>query len=362
MKKSFFFLYFLTSILFSSCQFGRILYYNAPSIKDHAIFPSRSWQASHDAFQFPVAEPGRFPKAANGIPFETYLEKNKTVAFIIIHRDSIQYEKYFDGYTRESPVASFSMAKSILSILIGCAVDEGLIQSVEDPVTKYIPELTAQGFDKVTVLHLLQMTSGLDFKESYSNPFGKAARFYYGNDLRKEMSKLKLKEDPGVHFEYLSGNSQLLGWVLERALQGKTISDYAAEKLWAPLGMQYKASWSLDQKTNGLEKTFCCLNATAIDYAKIGRLYKNGGDWNGHRVVSKSWVETSTALDRSKGSSAIYQYHWWLPTPGEDFMAQGILGQYIYVHPAKDLIIVRLGEKDGKADWWTVFKSLSQVY
>lgn len=353
---------FLTSSLLSSCQLGRYVIYNFADINDHKKFESRPLSSAKLPYNFQSAHSGKSPKAINGIPFDQYLEDNKTVAFLIIKNDTIQYEKYFKGYDKTSIVPSFSMAKSVTSILIGCAVDDGLIKSVEEPITNYIPELTKNGFNKVTIKHLLQMTSGIKFDESYVNPFGDAASFYYGLDLRKQIGKMKLKSEPGKQFEYASGNTQLLGLVLERALNGKTITSYLQEKLWTPLGMEYDATWSIDRKKNGLEKTFCCLNARARDFAKIGRLYKNKGNWNGTQIVSKNWVEESTKLDTSEGSAKFYQYQWWLPSPNTDFMAEGILGQFVYVHPSKDLIIVRLGKNEGKADWWTIFTSLAKVY
>jgi len=352
----------ITTILLTSCQLGRFVFYNFADIKDHKKFQSRPLTAATYPFNFQITNKGKFPKELNNIPFDKYLEDNKTVAFLIIKNDTIQYEKYFKGYDKESIVPSFSMAKSVTSILIGCAIDEGLIKSVDEPITSYIPELKKNGLDKVTIKHLLQMTSGIKFNESYINPFGDAASFYYGLNLRKEIGKMKLKTEPGKKFEYVSGNTQLLGLVLERSLKDKTITSYLQEKIWTPLEMEYDASWSIDRKKNGLEKTFCCLNARARDFAKIGRLYKNKGNWNGKQIVSQKWVEESTKLDTSEGSANFYQYQWWLPTPNEDFMAEGILGQFIYVNPKKDLIIVRLGKNEGKADWWTIFTSLAKAY
>lgn len=352
----------ITTILLTSCQLGRFVFYNFADIKDHKKFQSRPLTAATSPFNFQITNKGKFPKELNNIPFDKYLEDNKTVAFLIIKNDTIQYEKYFKGYDKESIVPSFSMAKSVTSILIGCAIDEGLIKSVDEPITSYIPELKKNGLDKVTIKHLLQMTSGIKFNESYVNPFGDAASFYYGLNLRKEIGKMKLKTEPGKKFEYVSANTQLLGLVLERSLKDKTITSYLQEKIWTPLEMEYDASWSIDRKKNGLEKTFCCLNARARDFAKIGRLYKNKGNWNGKQIVSQKWVEESTKLDTSEGSANFYQYQWWLPTPNEDFMAEGILGQFIYVNPKKDLIIVRLGKNEGKADWWTIFTSLAKAY
>jgi CubicO group peptidase (beta-lactamase class C family) len=254
------------------------------------------------------------------------------------------------------------MAKSVISILIGIALEEGHIQSLMEPITNYIPELIPNGFEKVRIEHLLQMTSGLKYNESYFNPFGDVATFYYGTNLRKAIAKMKLKEVPGNHFEYQSGNTQLLGLVLERALKGKTITAYLEEKIWQPLGMEFSASWSIDRKKNGLEKAFCCLNARARDFAKLGRLYLKNGDWNGKRIVSAEWVMQSTRIDTTNGSAWFYQYQWWLPTKNGDFTARGILGQYIYVNPEKELIIVRLGKKQGGVHWMTMLPALAKGY
>ncbi|RZJ82633.1 MAG: class C beta-lactamase-related serine hydrolase [Chryseobacterium sp.] len=350
----------------NSCKVGRFVVYNYADINDHRKFPARNIETGRTKFIFPVALKGKVPKElhlkAKSHPFEQYLEDNKTVAFMIIQNDTIQYEKYWDKYDESSVVPAFSMSKSITSILIGCAIDDKLIQSVGEPVTNYIPELKKNGFEKVSIEHLLQMTSGLKFNEGYSNPFGDVATFYYGTNLRKAINKMKLKSEPGKQFEYVSGNTQLLGLVLERALKDKTITAYLEEKIWKPLEMEYDASWSLDRKKDGLEKTFCCINARARDYAKIGRLYLNKGKWNGKQIVSEEWVTQSTKIDTTNGSVGYYQYQWWLPTQTGDFMAQGILGQYIYVHPDKNLIIVRLGKKEGKADWWEILSGLGQAY
>tara|TARA_Y100000815_G_scaffold275382_1_gene313210 strand:- start:19165 stop:19614 length:450 start_codon:yes stop_codon:yes gene_type:complete len=148
--------------------------------------------------------------------------------------------------------------------------------------------------------------------------------------------------------------------VLQRALKGKSITQYLEEKLWKPLGMEYDATWSLDRE-NGMEKTFCCINARARDFSKIGRLYLNNGNWQGKQIVPEEWVRRSVTADTVTGAS-FYKYQWWLPSQSGDFMAQGILGQYVYVNPSKNLIIVRLGENYGNADWVNLFKSLAQQY
>ncbi|WP_107037295.1 serine hydrolase domain-containing protein [Brumimicrobium mesophilum] len=350
---------------FTSCKVGRFFVYNTAGITDFKIFPKNEIQKSDSSFYF-INGIEKKPKSikidSEEIGFDEFLKDQKTVAFLVIRNDSLLYERYFRNYDEESVVASFSMAKSVTSILIGIAIDEGLILSVDEPVTKYIPELSTNGFDKVTIKHLLQMTSGLDYDEGYFNPFGDVASFYYGTKLRQEIFQMELKHEPGTKFEYLSGNTQILGLILERVLKDRSISDYLQEKIWIPLEMEYDASWSIDRKENGIEKTFCCINARARDFAKIGRLYLNKGNWNGKQIVSKKWVEESTKVDRTAGSERYYQYQWWLPSEDGDFMAQGILGQYIYVHPDKNLIIVRLGKKQGKVSWWNVLPSLGKAY
>lgn len=348
--------------LMMSCHVGRMVVYNFADIKDYKIFPARQLHADTNAFRFHNTFKGNFPAIYNNVPLDKFLEKTKTVAFLIIKNDTIQYEKYFNGYSEKSIVTSFSMAKSVTSILIGCAIDDGFIQSVDEPITNYIPELKKNGFEKVKIKHLLQMTSGIKFSENYFNPFSGAAKLYYGNNLRKMVLKLKLKTEPGKQFDYISVNTQLLGLVLERALKNKTITEYLQEKIWTPLGMEYDASWSIDRKRNGIEKTFCCINARARDFAKIGRLYLNKGKWNGKQIISKSWVEHSIKLDTTNGSASYYQYQWWLPTPGKDFLAEGFLGQYIYVYPEKNLIAVRLGKNEGRVNWWKFFRDVAKYY
>lgn len=356
----------IVASVFSSCKVGRFVVYNFADLRDYKKFPSRELVSGPTEFKFDSTQRGKFPKSflvgnqSDSISIDKLLDDNNTVAFIIIKNDTIQYEKYFSGYSEESIIPSFSMAKSVTSILIGCAIDEGLIKSINEPITNYIPELTKNGFEKVTIKHLLQMTSGLKFDEGYANPFGEAASFYYGRNLKREVSKLKLKATPGTQFEYVSGNTQLLGYVLERALKGKTVTQYFQEKLWTPLEMEYDATWSIDKKKNGTEKAFCCINARARDFAKIGRLYLNKGNWNGKQIVSEKWVEESTKAENSDGSATFYQYQWWLPSSEGDFMAEGILGQYVYVDPSRNIIIVRMGKNHGRIEWSDLFRLIAK--
>lgn len=348
---------FIGMALLQACTLGRSLRYNTAGIKDYAIFPSRPLTAAAMPFRFvEAAGQGNLPDSitykGKRQHIDAFMQKHNTVAFLVIRNDSLLHEKYYNHYDRESIVASFSMAKSFTSALIGAAINDGYIASINEPVTQYIPELKGKGFEAVTIEHLLKMTSGLKFKESYWSPFGKAATYYYGENLRQQIGRLKLKRKPGTKFDYVSGNTQLLGLVLERALKDKSVTQYLQETLWTPLGMEYDASWSIDKAEAGLEKTFCCLNVRARDFAKFGRLYLNKGNWNGTQVLPKEYVEASVRLDTTGGSAPYYQYQWWLPEPGTgSFCAIGILGQYIYVDPQQNLIIVRLGKNRGGVNW-----------
>ena len=369
MKKLYLILFLFVAISFSSCKVGRFFIYNFADINDHKKFPKRAIEKPNVPFQFhynlkePIVKKITLNKKGKETTytFDEYLALNETVAFLVIRKDTIIYEKYFDGYNQESIVPSFSMAKSVIATLIGCAIDDGYIQSVNEPITNYLPELKKNGLDNVSINDLLNMKSGIAFNESYYNPFGHAASFYYGRNLRKDVSKLTLNKNHQKTYSYSSGDSQILGLVLEASLKNKNISKYLQEKIWHPLGMQSDASWSLDKK-NGVEKTFCCLNAVALDYAKLGRLYLHNGNWNDKQIISKNWVEKTTLEENNESGVGFYQNHWWIANQKtRSFYAQGILGQYIYVDPKSEIIIVRLGRKSGKyANWVSVFEQLAK--
>ena len=352
----------------ASCHVGRSLIYNVADIRDERKFPSRPLTRSAKPFRFiePLRErsPRSITTDGTELLFDEFLKSKGTVAFCVIHRDTMVYERYFRGFDSAARVPSFSMAKSVTSILIGCAMEDGLIQSVEQAVIDFIPEWKGRGLDAVTIRHLLQQTSGVRFDENYFNPFGHAAAFYYGRDVREKVFSLDPERAPGTAFKYTSGNTQILGLVLERALKGKTITQYAQEKLWTPIGAEHLATWSIDQKRDGMEKTFCCINATAVDFAKIGRLYLNNGQWDGQQLVPESWVRESTTPDTTAGGARFYKYQWWLPGPDAgDYMAKGLFGQYIYVNTVHDIVIIRLGRREGKnVSWPRLFRTLAEAY
>jgi CubicO group peptidase (beta-lactamase class C family) len=264
--------------------------------------------------------------------------------------DSLVYERYFDGSDRQTLETSFSVAKSFVSTLVGIALDEGVIDSVEDPVTEYLPELAARDprFEQITLRHLLTMTSGLRYEEqALPLPWGDDIETYYGTNLRDvALDHTEIERPPGQEWLYNNYNPLLLGLVLERAT-AMSVSEYMATRLWQPLGAERDATWSLDSKQSGFEKLESGLNATAVDYARFGALFLHDGEWNGTRIVSEDWVRAATAVDTTTDPAPFYQYFWWVDVerPGR-FYALGNFGQYVYVAPDTDTVVVRLG-----GDW-----------
>lgn len=359
------FVFSILLVFLAGCTFTRFVVYNFADIKDHKKFPSRPLEASKQVFRFEKLSENINPKlflsdSDPGTQLSEFLKKTPTVAFLMIRKDTILYEQYFKGYDSSSIVPSFSMAKSITSALIGCAVADGLIPSIDEPAQTYLPEWKYRGLETVTIRHLLQMNSGIAFKEQYFNPFADVAKYYYGRSLRRYVAHMKPETAPGTRWRYHSGNTQVLGLVLERALKGKSVTSYLQEKIWSPLGMEFPASWSIDRKKNGMEKTFCCINARARDFARFGRLYLKKGNWNGQQVVPQSWVEASTKHDKKGGGVTWYQNQFWLGRDG-DYLAEGILGQFVYVCPSTETIIVRLGKSEGDLDWRSLFYSLARL-
>jgi CubicO group peptidase (beta-lactamase class C family) len=326
----------------------RALVYMKPGIDDYKIFQNRKIPAGKP-------QPWNLSSHYNTIRLsaddEKFFEKFKTIAFLIIQNDSLIYEKYSDGYSDSSFSNSFSVAKSIVGLLIGCAIDEGKIHSIDEPVSDFLPQFKRTASDKkLTIRHLLTMSSGLNWDEKYASLFSKTTEAYFGNDLKKLIGKLDVVETPGRIHRYLSCNTQILAFIIEKAT-GKKLSEYASEKLWRPLGAEHPAIWSLDSK-EGEEKAYCCFNTNARDFARIGQLIINKGKWNGTRIVSEKYISESispdTFLKDIKGLKVKhYGYQWWMiEYKGYHIpYARGILGQYIIVIPDKKAVIVRLGKK-----------------
>jgi len=276
-----------------------------------------------------------------------------TTAFVVIRDKKIVHEEYWDGTTDTTRSNSFSAAKSIVSLLIGCLLDEGKIKSLDQPVTDFLPDFKNSNGYNLRLKDLLTMSSGLDWDEGYSSLFSPTTEAYYGSHLADQVLALNVKEEPGKVFNYQSCNTQLLSLVIEK-VSGKTLSEFASEKLWKPLGAEHPALWSLD-RADGVEKGYCCFNSTATDFARIGQMVLDSGQFNNQQVVSKSYLKEATSpatwlKGENGGPLDYYGYQFWILThKGHKVVyARGILGQYIFIIPSLDAVVVRLGTERSK--------------
>ncbi|CAI8221150.1 MAG: 6-aminohexanoate-dimer hydrolase [Flavobacteriaceae bacterium] len=300
-----------------------------------------------------TTQPWPFHKSYNKYPtpedLEDYHKNQRTVAYLIIKNDSILYEKYYDGFDKDAKSNSFSVVKSMVTAMLGIALKEGTIKSLDQKVIEFIPELKGPYASSVTVGDLSSMASGQKWGEAYYNPFSVTSAAYFVNSLDTLILNQPIHHKPGQTFNYQSGTTQLLGMVIKRAT-GKKLSDYLSEKLWKPMGAEHPALWQLDSDESGMEKAFCCLASNARDFARFGKLFKNNGQWDGQQLLDSSFV--ALALKPRFQESPEYGYGWWLDNYKDRkvYMMRGHLGQYVLVVPDEDLIVVRLGHlKDKKS-------------
>jgi len=271
-------------------------------------------------------------------------EELGTAAFLIIKDNKVWYENYEEGYTAESATNSFSMAKSITTALLFKAISDGYIENINTLVHKFIPEIKGVYASKLTVGDLSSMSSGLNWIEHYTSPFSITARANYDDDLRKVILGLEVVEEPGKSSKYLSGATQLLGMVIEKATK-KNLSNYLSESFWKPMGMSQNGLWQLDSEENEMEKSYCCIASNARDFAKFGRLWIQNGNWNGVQLIPEKLA--ILAQESRFSDSPHYGYGLWLENYKEKKISymRGILGQYVISIPEDNIIIVRLGHK-----------------
>ena len=271
---------------------------------------------------------------------------NGTIAYVIIKNDSLWFENYYDGFNENSQTNSFSMAKSYVSGLMGKAIAQGYIKSLDQPVSDFLPEFSEGLAAKMTVGHLSSMASGTTWDEQYYSPLSIVTRAYFDDDLEKVMLGLQVQTEPGQHFKYSSGDTQMLAMVIEKAT-GKKLYDYLAESFWKPLGCENPTLWQVDSKSHDLVKAYCCIASNAKDFARFGKLYKDHGKWHGKQLLDSAFVAKSIKPVYPDGAE--YGYGWWLRSIGNKnfFMMRGHLGQYVIVEPNDNIIIVRLGHSKG---------------
>ncbi len=269
------------------------------------------------------------------------LKHSRTAAFVVIRNGKILHEQYWEGYNQLSQTNSFSMAKAVTVMLLGKALEEGIISNIDEKLSDFYTEFKEKTFgNEVTLKNLAQMESGLDWDENYNNPFLPNAKAYYGKSLVKAVFSRKFKEKPGIRFEYQSGATQLLGFALKKALK-KTLASYLSEKFWIPLGMEQNAKWSTDNY--GMEKTYCCIHSNARDFAKLGQLFLNDGKFGDQQILNTDFIEQMrTPTEKSEN---IYGMGLWInhDNPIKNYYFLGLQGQYIIMVPEHNMVIVKTG-------------------
>lgn len=333
----------------------RAIYYTffhlqaGPGIFDKEYFYTRDVQKGSAQ---PWALAGNYNKKKLSKEQHNQLKDLSTTSFLVLKNNQLIYEEYFDGFGQKEVSNSFSMAKSVISLLIGIAQQEGKITSIDDPVGKYLAGYDTGNRKKITIRHLLSMSSDMHWDESAWNPLSHNAEAYYGTDLDDIMSDVEYGALAGKTFDYKSGNTQVLGMILKK-VTGKSVADYASEKIWSKIGAEDKAYWSLDHE-NGVEKAYCCLYATSRDFARLGKLMLDYGKWNGERIIDSAYVAQCVQpakLSTTDGyENKRYGLSWWLVEhKGQQvFYARGIKGQYVICMPDEQIIIVRTGHWRGK--------------
>jgi CubicO group peptidase (beta-lactamase class C family) len=362
--------------------------YGDASVLDYRLFPMRVLYASRTPFFFAhsaaadivgprLSRVEYFPGRPIG-NLETFLSGTLTTSFVVIRNDTILYEKYFNGWGRDSIFTSFSVAKAFVSTLVGIAIDRGQIHSITDSITAYLPELAKRDirFNRITIRDLLRMSSGLRYVED-APPHDDQRTYMDPNLRRAALEGSTIVEEPGKHWLYNNYNPLLLGMILER-VSGTSITALLQIGIWDPLGMEFGGSWSLDSRANGFEKMESGINARAIDFAKLGRLFLNTGTFRGKQVVSASWI--AEASQPWTAPSGYYSEEDFLGHGGHyfgnfiwgdlreggvsDFYTVGNKGQYVYVSPQKHLIIVRTGIQYGipSGRWLRLFRELADQF
>jgi len=334
---------------------------NTAYLSDYKYFDNRIIEPS------PVAKPWAKHNKYNTIEETEELaainKDRETKAFLVIKNDSIVFEKYFDGYSESSKSNSFSMAKSITVTLLGKAIMDGKIKSLDQPVGDFFDEYKTGLGAELTVGNLASMSSGMKWNEKYYSIINITSESYFSNDLRSLILNQKIIEKPGQKFRYSSGDTQLLGMIIEKATN-TNLSDYLRNNFTNPMGFENEALWQLDSEESGMEKAYCCFASNAKDFARFGKLYKNNGKWNNKILLDSAFINKAT--NPVFNASPYYGYGWWLYNYNgkKVYTMNGHRGQFVIVFPEEDIIIVRLGDINiqGGSDSGDLYKYISEGY
>lgn len=319
------------------------------NIDDHRVFETRRIAAGEPQ---PWARHPNFRLGVLPAELSQYMRSNDGVGFLAIQDGMLLAEMYRDGYGPDSKTNSFSMAKTVVTLLLGIAIEEGYVAGLDQPLADFLPEFSRDPNGRsASIGSLSTMTSGYSWNEHYYSPFSPTVELLYSDDVEKFVLNGRFDTPPEEFFYYSSASTELLALTLTRALRARhpdaTLSDYLAEKLWQPLGMNADGLWHLDN--SGMELAYCCISTNARNFAKLGQLMLQDGQWEGRQLVPKSFVE----MMRTPNAAKNYGYSVWINESNNPpfYSFQGHLGQYIVVVPEHELVLVRLGRSrdDGRS-------------
>lgn len=308
------------------------------------VFPSRPIARGERIRDLPAGPPiaGLARGTPGGDSLEAFITDQYVAGLLVLQGGNVRVERYALGYGSSGRWVSQSVAKSMTSTLVGAAIKDGFIASLDDPVTKYLPGLRGSGYDGVSIRQLLTMTSGVRWNEDYTDPNSDIARFYRepvdsGFDATVSyMRKLPREAPPGTKWAYKTGETHLIG-ALVRAATGQPLGQYLSAKIWAPYGMEQAASWMIDR--SGQELAGCCLQASLRDFARFGQLVLERGVIGGRSIVPDGWFEAATAKQSATTyPDRGYGYQWWTGANGT-VNAIGIHGQLVHLDPARRLVV-----------------------
>ena len=334
---------------------------NTAFISDYEYFENREIKNS-------VPQPWLIHEKYNSVKQSENLKKlneeRKTKSFLVIKNDSIVFEKYFDDHKSSSLSNSFSVAKSIVTSMMFKAIMEGKIKGLNQPLSDYFDEYKEGLASELTVGDLASMSSGMKWSEKYYSVINITSESYFTDDIRSVVLRQDIIDKPGQNFRYSSGDTQLLGMVIEKAT-GTTLTNYLSEKFWQPMGAENSALWQIDSEEYGMEKAYCCIAGTARDFARFGKLFINKGKWNDEMILDPSYIDLS--INPVFENSPYYGYGWWLYNYEDKkvFTMNGHRGQFVISFPDENIIIVRQGEdnnegsNDSSSD---LFKYIAEGY
>ncbi|MDE6276168.1 MAG: beta-lactamase family protein [Clostridia bacterium] len=361
----------VTTCMYSATFLNRTLSHWDSSVEDYKVFPQRAVEKSDTPYMYTqnINESIgniKVEYSNKKISLNNFINKTDTTSFIIVKNDSIIYSQYANGYDDNSIYTSFSMAKSVVSLLIGKAIEDGFIDSVNQPISDFIFEFKDLPIGKTTIEQLLLMRSDIVYDENKPLWFGDDTLTYWYDDLKQlALKHTKLTDKYNGKFHYNNYHPLLLGIILERST-GMTVSQYFQREIWQKIGAEYDASWSLDSQKAGFEKMESGINFNAVDFIKIGSMVLRGGYWNGQQIINKSWLDVSTTCEFPlkndeykktflEDKNIGYKYMWYSTRSqqsGYDIIAWGKSDQILYISPANDIVVLRTGKSDGKVNNW----------